>query len=71
MEYLKGYRVKFDTKKGGLKTWVIDIFAKNKAEARRLVESYWYDSGRGEHMFHIEVFVLTKISFDYAWFSQV
>lgn len=70
MENLKGYRVKFDTKMGGLKTWVIDIFAKNKAEARSLVESHWYSSGREEHMFHIEVSVWTK-RFDYEWFTRV
>lgn len=69
MENLKGYRVEFRTKMGGLKIWVIDVFAKNKTEAKNIVESRWYDSGRKEHMFSIEA-SLSK-SFDYEWFTRV
>ena len=65
------YRVNFGVKKGGYKSYVIDIEANNLKEARKAAESLWYEH-RTSHMFHITVRRLKDTEeFLYNYFSRV
>ena len=52
--YKKLYRVTFITKKGGTKTWAIDMEADNQKEAKSKAIELWRESNT-DHMFHITI----------------
>ncbi len=51
------YEVRFDTKKGFPKSWVIHIEATAAKEAKKLVSEMWSKDSRMSdmHMFHVNV----------------
>ncbi len=67
---MKLYRVKFVTKVGGWRSWVIDIEANTAKEARAKTEQMWYEHSKA-HVFNIEVRLLKDTEeFLYNYFAE-
>lgn len=51
------YEVRFDTKKGFPKSWVIHVEATTAKEAKEMVSEMWSKDSRigGMHRFHVQV----------------
>lgn len=66
------YEVRFDTKKGYPKSWVVHVEADNREEAVRNVKTMWEKDSRlnDMHMFHISVRRLKDTEeFKYHYFA--
>ena len=74
---MKNYKVVFDVKKGGEKTYRIDLQSETKKEAREKAETLWKEThkdwkGDSPHMFCIEVKVIKpNEEFLYHYFTQI
>lgn len=68
----KCYEVRFDTKKGFPKSWVIHVEATTAKEAKEMVFKMWNNDSRlnDMHMFHVQVKKLKDTEeFKYHYFA--
>ena len=64
------YEITFDTKKGGLRSWVIHIEANTRKEAKAIAEENW-SKHHASHMFHVSVRRLRDDEeFLWHWFHE-
>lgn len=74
MEYRNLYEVRFETKKCGLQSWVINIEAYNAKQARERAEELWNEDiiYYNMHQFHIRVKRLADTEeFKYHYFHRI
>lgn len=71
---MKYYEVKFDTKKGNPKSWIIHVAADSRKDAIQCAKMMWAGDDRlnGMHMFHITVRMLKDTEeFKYHYFTAM